>query len=47
MTNNYEWLELDLYEYSRIAVEKLVAEGDDNPMKYLRDTSMLGKLCPL
>ena len=47
ITNNYEWLELDLYEYSRIAVEKLVTEGDDNPMNYLRDTSMLGKLSHL
>jgi hypothetical protein len=47
ITNNDGWLELDLYECSRIAVEKLVTEGDDKPMNYLRDTSTLGKLSHL
>ena len=41
-----KWLERDFYEYSRIAVEKLVIEGDDKVMKELHnlETSGSGKL---
>ena len=42
-----EWLELDLYERSKFAVEKLVTEGDDTALKSLHQTSISGKLsCP-
>lgn len=34
----HDWLEIDLYAYSRIAVKKLVTEGDDNAMNALHST---------
>ena len=39
-----EWLELDLYEYSKLAVEKLVTECDNTALKSLHHTSISGKL---
>ena len=38
-----EWLELDLYEQSKRAAEKLV-DGDDTALKSLLDVFILGKL---
>ena len=38
-----EWLELDLYEHSKSAVEKLVTEGDDTALKSLHQTSISGR----
>ena len=38
-----EWLELDLYEHSKLAVEK-VTEGDNTALKSLRHTFISGKL---
>ena len=42
--NISEWLELDLYEHSKLAVEKLVTEGDDTALKSLYHTYISGKL---
>jgi hypothetical protein len=38
-----EWLELDLYEQSKRAAEKLV-DGDDTALNSLHDIFILGKL---
>jgi hypothetical protein len=43
--NISEWLELDLYEQSKHAVEKLVTEGDDTAMKSLHHAHISGNLC--
>ena len=43
MANISEWLELDLYEHSKLAVEK-VTEGDNTALKSLRHTFISGKL---
>ncbi|EDR01988.1 uncharacterized protein LACBIDRAFT_310142 [Laccaria bicolor S238N-H82] len=40
-----EWLELDLYEHSKFAVEKLVTEGDATTLKSLHHTSISGDAC--
>ena len=44
-----EWLEVDLYEYSKLAVDKLVSEGDDTALnlKSLHHASISGKLSHL
>ena len=40
-----EWLELDLYEHSKLAVEELVTEGNDTALNSLHHTlPMSGKL---
>ena len=41
--NISEWLELDLYEHSKLAVEK-VTEGDNTTLKSLCQTFISGKL---
>lgn len=41
-----EWLELDLYEDSKRAVEKLVTEGDDTTLKSLHHIFIFRKLSP-
>ena len=45
--NNSGWLEVDLNEYSKFAVEKLTTEGDDTALKSLYHTSISGKLSHL
>ena len=42
--NVSEWLELDLYEQSKLAVEKLVTQGDTTALESLHHTSISGKL---
>ena len=39
-----QWLEFDLYEHSRSAVDKLVTEGDATALRSLHHTSISGKL---
>ena len=39
-----EWLDFDLYEHSKFAVEKLATEGDDSALKSLHHTSISRKL---
>lgn len=41
-----EWLELDLHEDSKRAVEKMVTEGDDTILKSLHHIFIFGKLSP-
>ena len=37
-----EWVELDLYEQSKLAVDKLVTEGDDTALKSLHHPYISG-----
>ena len=41
-----QWLESDLYEHSKSAVDKLVTEGDATALRSLHHTSISGKLSP-
>ena len=41
--NDSEWLELDWYDHVKLAVDKLVAEGDDTKLKSLHHESMSRK----